>query len=274
MAETLDDALAAVYFGESYHADEISNAALRQQIIAAAKPRTEKGPDLHRLVALVKLAQVDAKEAAPVARQIADDRTLGPELRGDAFQILLAVSSRRERQQMAAEAMAGDDPPRQLVAVRFLVKNDDGLGYLRGYAFNVPVNDRQSTSYRSGTPIIPAAPKGIKKENVLPLLKHEDLEIRAYAAYLLALLEDPQGLPVLIEYWRQRPDDEGRMKLVYRAIAVLDDPTYLPVLREIYKRLERYYVGRFYWTIRIMSGPEIISFRKQIRDEVGVENLR
>ena len=30
----------------------------------------------------------------------------------------------------------------------------------------------------------------------------------------------------------------------------------------------------FYWTIRIMSGPEILKFRKQIRDEVGMENLR
>ena len=77
-----------------------------------------------------------------------------------------------------------------------------------------------------------------------------------------------------MEYWRQRPDDDGRMKLVYRAIAVLDDPNYLPVLREIYTNLEQYYVQEFYWTIRIMSGPEILGFRKQIREEVGLDNLR
>jgi hypothetical protein len=30
----------------------------------------------------------------------------------------------------------------------------------------------------------------------------------------------------------------------------------------------------FYWTIRIMSGPEILRFRKQIREEVSADNLR
>ena len=45
-----------------------------------------------------------------------------------------------------------------------------------------------------------------------------------------------------------------------------DDPKYIPVLRDIYAKLERYEVREFYWTIRIMSGEEILKFRKQVRD--------
>ena len=33
-------------------------------------------------------------------------------------------------------------------------------------------------------------------------------------------------------------------------------------------------ITTFYWTIRSMTGPEIVKFRKLIRDEVGMENLR
>ena len=56
---------------------------------------------------------------------------------------------------------------------------------------------------------------------------------------------------------------------------MLDDSAKMPVLREIYGRLDGSYdINRFYWTIRIMSGPEVLKFRKEIRDKVGMENLR
>ena len=35
-----------------------------------------------------------------------------------------------------------------------------------------------------------------------------------------------------------------------------------------------YEVSEFYWTIRIMTGPDILKFRKQIRDEVGMNQLQ
>ena len=57
------------------------------------------------------------------------------------------------------------------------------------------------------------------------------------------------------------------------AIAAIDDPQYIPVLREVYGKLEEDEVTEFYWTIRIMSGAEILKFRKQIREEVGVSRL-
>jgi hypothetical protein len=51
------------------------------------------------------------------------------------------------------------------------------------------------------------------------------------------------------------------------------------VLEEIYKKLSAtrngsYYMKSFYWTIRSMHGAEVLKLRKQIRDEVGMDNLR
>ena len=79
----------------------------------------------------------------------------------------------------------------------------------------------------------------------------------------------------MLAYWQDKAkDDESVTKLVYRSIAILDDSSRIGVLREIYAKLDRYDMSEFYWTIRIMSGPEILAFRRQIREEVGIENLR
>jgi hypothetical protein len=46
------------------------------------------------------------------------------------------------------------------------------------------------------------------------------------------------------------------------------------VLREIYGKMQEYEISQFYWTIRIMSGPEILKFRKEIREKHGMTALR
>jgi hypothetical protein len=57
--------------------------------------------------------------------------------------------------------------------------------------------------------------------------------------------------------------------LTYRAIAALDDASYLAVLKTIYGKLEGYEVTQFYWTIRPMTHPALLEFRKKIRAEKG-----
>jgi len=54
-----------------------------------------------------------------------------------------------------------------------------------------------------------------------------------------------------------------------------DGPT--SVLTEIYRTFEKnqtWEISPFYWTIRSMHGPQVLKVRKQIRDEVGMEQLR
>ena len=84
---------------------------------------------------------------------------------------------------------------------------------------------------------------------------------------MAVLLGDGDGMTPLLRYWQgQQQASDDWVKSVYRAIAVTDDPKYIPVLRDIYAKLERYDIREFYWTIRIMSGEEILKFRKQVRD--------
>ena len=102
-----------------------------------------------------------------------------------------------------------------------------------------------------------------------------DPEVVAQAGYLLALLGQPRGLDPLLRQLRSADKDKRRWQwLAYRAIAALDDSSRLAVLREIYATLEQGEKSDFYWTIRIMTGPEMLEFRKQIRDEVGINQLQ
>ena len=89
------------------------------------------------------------------------------------------------------------------------------------------------------------------------------------------MLGEHDGLKPLLTYWNRTKADAARDRLVYRAIAVSDDAAYIGQLRTIYARLgDDDDKGEFYWTIRIMSGDEILAFREQIRKEVGIENLK
>ena len=114
---------------------------------------------------------------------------------------------------------------------------------------------------------------------MLPLLKGSDSAVAAQAGYLLTLLDEPQGLPVLIHYYEQRPGDERYRRLVYRAIAHLDAAEHVPLLKRIYAEIQRdpdpeASIKEFYWTVRGMTGPEALALRKQIRDEQGAATLR
>ena len=55
---------------------------------------------------------------------------------------------------------------------------------------------------------------------------------------------------------------------------MLDDDSQTPILAEIYKKQRDWQHREFYWTIRSMHGPAVLQLRKQIRDEVGMDNLR
>ena len=106
-------------------------------------------------------------------------------------------------------------------------------------------------------------------------MSSEDAEAAAYAGYLLTMFHDATGLDPLLKFWHAQKSSVALDRLVYRAVAILDDPQYLSVLREIYGRLkDESDLQEFYWTIRIMSGPEILEFRKRIRREVGMSNLQ
>ena len=252
------------------------SAAARRELTDAAKRRVQSGPDWQRLTALALLTASDQDEAARIAAQMADDPKLVAWLRADAFQIQLVALGANESRAVALATLKGRDALRKKLALKRLVHGQDTLqslpeglylpGNFRGHSYT-------SLSARDATPIVPKPPPGIKAEHVRPLVGDADAEVAASAGYLLALLGDPAGLPPLLRYWREHGrESEDWNRLVVRAIAVVDDPQYIGVLRQIYDKLDDSDKGEFYWTIRIMSGPDILRFRKEIRDRTDLSN--
>ena len=163
-------------------------------------------------------------------------------------------------------AELGDTNPLQKkIALTYLAHGAEALSAMPDSLHLLSVTIYSSSS--NNRPIIPKPPRGLKIDDVRGMLNDADPETAAFVGYLVVLLGDHDGLEPLLKYWREKQRDSDRWaKLVYRAIAVIDDPKYIPVLREIYAKLGKYDMKEFYWTIRIMSGAEILDFRKQVRD--------
>ena len=156
-----------------------------------------------------------------------------------------------------------------------LAGNSSALRYLHGEIY------LSSSSYEyipSGQPIIPVPPRGLKPEQVRPLLQDKNPLVAAEAGYLLALLKDSTGMDKLLAYYEKKSTDHDFVcRMVYRAITALDDDSRVPILKDIYKSLSKsgsYELREFYWTIRNMTGEKCLELRKVIRDEVGMEALR
>jgi HEAT repeat protein len=272
-ASALRNGLLTAQFGSPYFDASDLGARARREFLEEAKPRALAGTELQRLTALALLASVAPDAAAEVAAEVADDARLDDGLRRDAFQVLLVTLPDREATQRAVAAMSAGDSARRRLALVRLVEGADALGVLRDVMV-LGIDIFGPSRYRGG-PIVPEPPPGLEPHHVRPLLDDPDSQTAAYAGYLLALLGEEEGLGPLLQHWHAREEDDRQLsRLVYRAIAALNDPSRVSVLEEIYAQHRDGDVSEFYWTIRIMSGPEILRLRKKIRDDVGMSNLR
>ncbi|MGD0517897.1 MAG: HEAT repeat domain-containing protein [Thermoguttaceae bacterium] len=277
-AAALVEGLRQAYLGNRFYSASNIPASDRRELIREAKPRTASGSELQRLAALVLLANVSDEEAAEAAGQMADDTQLSETMRLDAFQVHLCVQPKKDAVQTAIAAMETKKAGRKKIALKYLVHGPTALRSLNNGLFLYGSFDSSNVVvYGSDKLIVPKPPEGLEAGQIRPLLADSDPEIAASAGYLLALMDQPDGMDALLKYWNWKGQPKKYnpwSRLVYRAIAVSDDPKYLPVLKEIYANLEQYEVREFYWTIRSMTGPEILKFRKQIRDERGASELQ
>lgn len=269
--------LLQAYLGDSYYSPEDASIGRRRELRKAATRYANTGKGVQRQVGLTLLAAVDPEEAGDIAIRLAGNSALDEKLQLTAFRLALATRPKEEAIQTAiATLTAADNTQRRMSALLYLVdgrrammSGDDAVMLPNTY------HEEIWSGTNSGQPIIPFPPSKLEPEHVGRLLDHADPRTRAYAGYLLALFEQPQGLDKLLVYWREHGENEpGLDRLAYRAIASLDDSTQISVLEKIYERLEPYDAGEFYWTVRIMSGPGILRLRKRIRDEVGMDNLK
>lgn len=279
IAETEED-LRQAYLGEEYYGYRERPAIKHPPEAAeAAKHHIAEGALWQQVAGLLLLLRVAPQEAVEVVTPMVDDESLAPDLRQTAFHILLAGQTRREREATAIATLSHEEPLRRTKALACLAFGASELSHVsfkdpdvrlevgvRGY-------DQYALWNREAGPIVPDPPEGLSTDHVRSLMDNTDPVVAAHAGYLMALLGEPEGLNPLLRLWREG-DGEWKLDcLVYRAIAMLNDPSRIPVLKKIYGRVDGYQMKDFYWTIRIMSGPEILKFRKQIRDEVGMDQL-
>ncbi|WP_158265328.1 HEAT repeat domain-containing protein [Blastopirellula marina] len=275
-ASGIADSLVTAYTGQRYwYGDEVPQD-VKAWVLADAPARAKEGTELESLVALIVLSKLDQQKAVELANEISEDSQRPEQLQRDAFQMALLLAPAEKQTELAAAALTSSDPDRQKLGITVLVSEDAfELRSIRNQ-FYISRTSSRFYSNSDGGPIIPTPPEGISEENVAPLLSHDDAKVRAYAGYAMAMLDKKEGLPALLDYWRDHKNDENDEmdRLVFRAIAKLNDSNHVDILRQIYDRLEDYQKSEFYWTIRIMSGEEALRLRKEIRDNYGIENLR
>ncbi len=263
----------AVFGNEWYDTGEIKPIR-RKRLLETLEPRARSGSVVQRLMAITMMKRLNAENWLELVEAIAEDASVAEPLRADAFQLKLGLLDSAGRTELAIQTLGGSDADRHKTALMYLALGNEAPSYLKHTRLDINT-DPYSYYESSGDAkiIVPKPPRGLEPDQVRRLVNSQDPETAAYAGYLLALYGDGDGMPALIQYWRDQQGSSSA-RLVYRAIAAVDDPQYIPLLREIYAGFESTYETReFYWTIRIMNGPEILQFRKQIRDEVGMSNL-
>ncbi|MFN0055043.1 MAG: HEAT repeat domain-containing protein [Planctomycetales bacterium] len=254
----------------------------RRRVLAAVESRAVSGPYWQRITALAFLRDFEPESVVSAARALLAEGSLGPAERTDALQILLLTLPEREAVPIALEHLRAADETLLQLALHYLVHGTGRLGALREGRYHfiaTSIFQRDFWGIEWTEPIEPVPPAGLAAEPLLELIESKNPLFAAHAGYLLALLQRPEGMARLMDYWRtQAPTDRDWTRLVYRAIARLDGPEHLEELRQIYAQLkppaEERAFKEFYWTIRTMRHPDILPLRKEIRQEVGVGNLK
>ena len=280
----LMQALQKVLFGVNVQDPRALAKDVKLRIIAEIRPRAETGPEWQRAFALILLSNVEPGEAVSIARGIPGEPGVPPSLRANAYQILLASLPRDEARPIAIAALVSNDPVGRKFAILSLISDTARLQSLREYLqlpYSLPGLQRSTNTNRPSTFVLA---KILTEERVRPLLKADDPETAALAGYILALKGDPSGLDPLLAFWRTTELKDGTWNLrASQAIAALDDDSRVALLEQIYARdraesadssfnFSDPFPG-FYWTIRVMTGPNAKKLRKKIRAEVGMAAL-
>jgi HEAT repeat protein len=248
--------------------------------------RSQVGSYWQRLTALLLLNRIDKNKVAELTREIVENDSEPAPLRRDAFRILLVSQTDREATDTALEVLNRKDFHFREDAVIALTMGRSEITAVAEERLSIASHydrygDRNFPPSREPLQaIFPEAPEGLSKEELFPFLQSSDSKTAARAAYLLVLLGERDAFSILHAYWESSAKSDPKWsRLVYRAVAFLDDERFVPDLIWIYENvisIEEHSetTKDFYWTIRIMTGPQILELRKRIRDEVGMNSLR
>ncbi len=275
MIDQMYRSIRGCYFGSEYYNESAFGAEDKKAASQSALKQIESGNEPQRVVALAMLELFANDEAAQASQKLLADKNISDPLRRDAIQIrLLSLDAGKAIPEAVAAAGV---PVTRGVAIRYLANGGNALRSLRNGSVSLG-GSHSYGSWNSGDKVDLSAPAGLTADTIRPALNDPDPQTAAYAGYLLVLAGDPKGLESLEPVWRKEGlTDDPWMRLVYRAVTRINDDKNTKILEEIYKAVGRdrtWELREFYWTIRSMTGENILKLRKKIRDEVGMDNLR
>lgn len=257
--------------GSAYDSSEV-NAVTKAAMLRDGKAKAMEGIGGQRLIGLMMLAWCKSPDIADTAEALAADVQLPADVRQVATQYCLANLDSATAEKKALSLLADSEPAIAGTAVRFLSMGAEGIHHVTG-----EIHIEYYPSNASSTTENLRAPEGLTADQVRPFLQSSRSADAASAAHLLALMNDPRGLPRLISYWRANQEDSVAEKMLYQGITATDDQQYVGILEELYFSMSKAKYPRnmadFYRTIRTMSGPRISALRKKIYQEQGAQKL-
>jgi HEAT repeat protein len=274
LAEHVLNSLKHLYLGNRWHSPQEASRAERDRLQTDARRRAKEGSRWQRLSAFSLLILVGDEETAVIARAMKSKEGASETDQLDAFRVLLLSADAAEAATEAQGSLASPRGDFRSLALAYFTVGSSAAASLEEESFNL------DTLHSRSAAASPKIPDDLKPEHLLPLLKGENQEQAAQAGYLLCLLEKPEGLAPLVDYWRGKKRSDSRWrKLVYTAAASLGGEE-VALLEEIYSgmgiKMTTDYsdAADFYWTIRSLTGPSALALRKRVREEVGMDNLR
>ena len=265
------------YYREYHYSFTDAETHEQNRLKADSAAMAESGSIWQKVMALSLLSMADRISMKQIAQELFNDDEQPVNVRANALQCLLGALTSDAAGATAMEVVAEGNTDLAQPALQYLALGKSAVRYLSSV---IPVDgvSVSSSSTSRTTPIVPTAPEGLMLEQVEPFLDHSDPRTRASAAYLATLLGRPELTEVVVNYWKTNADDSSARRMAYRSIAVANDPRWVPQLKRMYGAMKSdswdSSMSDFYWTIRIMTGPEILQFRKMIRGEQDADTLR
>ena len=273
------DALNKAYFGDVGRYQGLKEQGVEKQTIlnavADAKLLLDDPDPKKNVIALAFLYDTGHESVVTLSKNIAKS-TGNSEVRQMALRVALLIQE-DDAEALAIEFLKTVEDKSVGMLLRYLCLGKDTLQRLPGNdEFYFYGRDRNHYSSPSSVKVIvPKPPEGLQSSDIERLVDHKDLGTRGLVNYLQVLMKESKEIDTLLEYFAENDSDEVA-KLVYQAISVIDDDKLSSHLDEIYEQHAKdsnWFAGPFYWTIRPMSGQNVLKLRSRMRREIGLENL-